>query len=160
MNKIAAVMVGAPGSGKSTYAKELAEMLGGEVVSLDSIREDLWGDEAIQGDWAALRGALADRLSSLVGTPVVLDGTHYRRRYRREAVATLRDFGYETVMGVLVDTPYDLCLLRNSKRDRKVPEDVIEHMWSIIRANKTTISEDFDAFSEITPDVDLPEWYG
>lgn len=157
---LALVMIGAPGSGKTTEAHRLAQLFCGDVISYDGLREELWGDESIQGDWVALRGVLADRLSSSVGAPVVIDGTHYRRRYRKEVVALLRDFGYDRISGVFMDTPLDLCQLRNARRDRKVPQDLITDVWSIIKADQSNLSKDFDSYTEITPDVDLPEWYG
>ena len=44
------VMCGLPSSGKTTYAKLLAEEIDGIVVSSDGIRAEWYGDEAIQGD--------------------------------------------------------------------------------------------------------------
>ena len=41
------VMVGLPGSGKSTFAAAHPEM---PVVCLDTIRGELYGDESIQGN--------------------------------------------------------------------------------------------------------------
>ena len=42
------MMVGLPGSGKSTYAKELAERTNAKICSSDAIREELTGDISIQ----------------------------------------------------------------------------------------------------------------
>lgn len=38
------MMVGLPGSGKSTYAKELADRTNAKLCSSDAIREELTGD--------------------------------------------------------------------------------------------------------------------
>ena len=42
------MMVGLPASGKSTYAKLLAEEVDGIIVSSDAIRKEWYGDENIQ----------------------------------------------------------------------------------------------------------------
>jgi predicted kinase len=52
------VMIGAPGSGKSTKAEMLAELSDSAIVCLDTLRKELWGDEAIQGPWEDLQSAI------------------------------------------------------------------------------------------------------
>jgi predicted kinase len=45
-------LIGLPGSGKSTFACKLQEMIPNAViVSSDTARKKLYGDESIQGDW-------------------------------------------------------------------------------------------------------------
>jgi predicted kinase len=43
-----------------------------------------------------------------------------------------RDFGYE-VHGVYFDVPVEVCLERNQRRQRVVPEDVMRRMASKLR---------------------------
>ena len=43
------VMVGLPGSGKSTYAQHLAHFKNIKIVSTNAIREQLYKDATIQG---------------------------------------------------------------------------------------------------------------
>jgi predicted kinase len=54
------VMVGAPGSGKSTFASKLAESENAFIVSGDNVRAELYGNEATQGHWPDIQ----DRLRS------------------------------------------------------------------------------------------------
>lgn len=136
------VMIGAPASGKSTRAAILAESCGGVVVSTDAIREELYGSEEVQGDWQAIRRTMTARVQENVGKPIVLDATHYRSSYRREAINLLRGAGYETVVAVIVDTPCEECIARNAARARKVPEHVIENMWSVLKSQMGNIEKE------------------
>jgi len=136
------VMIGAPGSGKTTHARVLAETAGALVVSTDSIREELYGSEEIQGDWAEIKRTLENKIKANVGNPVILDATHYRSSYRREAINLLRRSGYDIVIGMIVDAPLEDCLARNSARDRKVPEHVIENMWCVLKSQLASIDKE------------------
>ena len=46
------LLIGLPGSGKTTYAKNYAQKYINDVVHLssDKIRQELYGDETIQGN--------------------------------------------------------------------------------------------------------------
>ena len=45
------ILIGLPGSGKSTYCKEKRELNSNSVyLSSDKIREELYGNESIQGN--------------------------------------------------------------------------------------------------------------
>ena len=57
MNKFY-MLVGLPGSGKSTISNEL----NGEVFSSDALRKELWGDENTQGDNTLLFNELHKRI--------------------------------------------------------------------------------------------------
>ena len=79
------MLIGPPASGKSTTAQELAAQLQALVLSTDVLREELWGDAAIQGPWPVLERVLHSRIQESVeaGRPVLIDATHARRRWRR-----------------------------------------------------------------------------
>jgi len=143
---IAHVMVGAPGSGKSTAGARLAELFDSVVVSTDAVRGDLWGDESVQGDWADVSREVERRVrcAAAGGRNVVLDATHAKRSYRRHAAEMLRAAGYDVVVPVLAHPPLETCLERNAGRDRVVPADVVERMWLSIEQNKQSIQEDFN----------------
>jgi len=143
---IAHVMIGAPGSGKSTSASTLAAMFGSVVVSTDAVRGQLWGDESVQGDWAEVSREVNRlvRRAAASGRNVVLDATHAKRAYRRRAVEMLRESGYESVVPMLVHPPLETCLGRNERRERVVPADVVERMWRAIEQNKNDIQQDFE----------------
>lgn len=146
------VMVGAPGSGKSTYAGEIVLRENANIVSGDSIREELYGDASIQGNWVEIHDKIEEYVAECagLGVPVVLDGTNYRASYRREAIAMLRSYGYTRVEAVVVDSSLATCLARNFKRQRHVPDYVIKGIHEKLQASLRTIdSEDFDNITYI-----------
>lgn len=81
------------------------------------------------------------------GSVIIMDGTHYRSSYRKEAIALLKSYGYRDITAVVVNTPLETCLKRNSQRDRHVPTRVIERMHSSLQASLKRI--DSDGFSEV-----------
>jgi predicted kinase len=84
------LLIGPPGSCKTTLARDLAPLLVGEngkaalVLSTDTIRAELFGDAGVQGAWDEIRTLMLQRLKEAVaaGIPVILDATHARRPWR------------------------------------------------------------------------------
>ena len=144
MNELEAyVMVGAPGSGKSTQVSKLvASHPDAVVISGDDIRAELYGDADIQGNYTEIHDRMLEILEENVGRTVIMDGTHYRAAYRKEAIAMLNSYGYNKVVAVVVDKPLAVCLRQNSLRDRKVPEHVIERMHNSLQASLKNITNE------------------
>ena len=139
------VMVGAPGAGKSTYATKLAEMEDAVIISGDDVRLELYGSASIQGKWHEIWDRIEELVSESCGMPIILDGTHYRRDYREEAVALLRSFGYTCIEAVVVNPTLATCLSRNFQRKRHVPDYVIQEMHEKLQTSLKSIdNEDFD----------------
>lgn len=144
------VMVGAPGSGKSTYAAKLAGIENAIIISGDDICADLHGPAVIQGNWGEIWDRIEELVSESCGMPVILDGPHCRPDYRAEAVALLRSYGYEEIEAVVMETPLAKCLERNSQRQRQVPDHVIKQMHSdLTRSLETIQSEPFTRWNFI-----------
>ncbi len=139
-------MVGAPGAGKSTYAKKLAEAQNAFVISGDDIRAELYGSAEIQGDWGQIWERIDELVSESCGMSVILDGTCHRKDYRQESITLLRSYGYDCIEAVIVNPSLATCLARNFKRrERNVPDYVIKEMHGQLqRSLKSIDSEDFD----------------
>ena len=141
------VMVGAPGSGKSTQAGEIVLRENANIISGDSIREELYGSADIQGNWVEIHDKIEEYVAECAehGVPVVLDGTHYRASYRKQAIALLRSYGYTQIEAVVVDSSLATCLARNFQRTRHVPDYVIKGIHEKLQASlKTIYNEDFN----------------
>jgi hypothetical protein len=131
------VLIGAPGSGKSAWARENAARLDAAVVGSDEVRNDfrMSGKNPINGDavFAEVERRARDVLRA--GRSVILDATHYRRKYRSYAISLARNLGVRRV-GVWFDVTLDECLRRNAGRtggtfgDESVPDDVVRDIFA------------------------------
>ena len=131
MNKpILIYLVGLPASGKSTYAKELKDK-GYNIHSSDSIREELYGDENIQGDPKDVFDILYKRVIEDLrsGKNCVYDSTGLSSKRRMAFLNTISHIDCKKIC-LLFATPYEVCLERNKNRERKVPEEVIKRMYT------------------------------
>jgi predicted kinase len=137
------VLVGPPGSGKSTWARR--HFPKDQIVSLDGLRRVVSGDPnnqeatpwAVQARNALVRGRIR------FGLPTVVDATNADPAQRAE-VAKMQ-FMYQRPVGdgrrlpaiaVIFDTPLDECLARNAVRhgNRRVPDEfVVDCHRAIIR---------------------------
>jgi len=130
------VLVGIPGSGKSTLAKKLIER-GFEVISADSIRQELYGNEAEQGDPQSVFAIFFERLDKLLetGSDVVVDNTNLKFKHRQEITERAKPFVYVEPQIWVLDVPLDVCLKRNRLRERRVGDDIVSNMFSDFNRN-------------------------
>jgi len=124
------LMIGVPGSGKTTLAKKIAEK-GFHYINADGIREELYGNAAEQGDKEEVFNLFFQRLEELllIGTDVIIDNTNLNPKQRKPILERAEQFGYIDVQLWLLDVPLDLCLARNKSRERIVPEDIVSNMF-------------------------------
>ncbi len=120
------VLVGLPGSGKSTYL----ERMGVRGLSSDMIRGLLADDEADQTIhervFQTVRYLLRQRIS--IGRPVTyIDATNLRTEERRPYLEIGQQFGCD-VEAVFFDVPLEVCRQRNAGRNRVVPEEALVAM--------------------------------
>lgn len=120
------ILVGLPGSGKSTYL----ERLGVTSLSSDAIRQllaDDVTDQTIHGRvFNTIRYLLRHRLA--IGRPVTyIDATHLTVEERRPYVKIAQWYGCD-LEAVFFDVPVEVCLERNRGRERVVPEEAVRVM--------------------------------
>lgn len=137
--QILTLLVGLPGSGKSTYARERDL----PVVSSDDLRHLLMDDATDQTQnrriFALLRQVV--RLRFEMERPhTVLDATNLSARERRTWIKLAQLYGVE-VQAIFFDTPLEICKQRNRSRSRIVPEDVIDLM--AVRMRPPSLTEGF-----------------
>ena len=130
------LLIGPPASGKTTLARSLAPLLSGPdqppalLLSTDAIRAEVFGDAAVQGPWIDIQQRLQQRLIEAVaaGIPVIVDATHARRPWRLALTQALPLPQPVAWIGWWLHTPLPTCLEWNRKRQRLVPEPVIQEM--------------------------------
>ena len=123
------MMVGLPGSGKSTKAKELAIKNGALIVSSDTIRKKLYGDENIQGNSTEVFNQMFNETVRILKyQSVVYDATNLSIKNRRGILLKLQSLSNIRKIAYVMRTPLAECKRRNALRDRVVPEEVIDKM--------------------------------
>lgn len=142
------VLVGLPGSGKSTYIQRA----GGGGLSSDGIRVMLADDATDQSIhepvFQTLRYLLRQRLA--LGRPVTyIDATNLTAQERSPYIGIGKSYGCE-VEAVFFDVPLATCMERNARRQRVVPE---EAMWKMAEKLKPPSLEEGFSRIEIVRDV-------
>lgn len=124
------MMVGLPGSGKSTYAKELAEKIKAVICSSDVIRKELCGDENLQDNNEEVFKLLHSRIKEYLrkGISVIYDATNINSKRRRAFLSELRNI-LCVKKCVIMAVSLEECCKRNEQRNRVVPHDVIMRMY-------------------------------
>ena len=124
------IMVGVPGAGKSTLAKELAEKEHAVILSADNIREELYGDVNIQGDGKKVFGILYSRIRKTIksGKNLIIDNTSVDRYSRSKLIEFCTSISDDlTFYAVVKDVPLEVAKERNANRVGKVlPVEVLE----------------------------------
>lgn len=123
------MLVGLPGSGKSTYAKEFEQKHGNiTVFSSDALRKQLYGDESVQANPKIIFDILKKEVKKclLGGKDALLDATSIRDSERKSFLSTVPKDARKVC--VFIDAPVALCLEQNQKRERHIPENVIIRM--------------------------------
>lgn len=149
MNKnVLIVLGGLPASGKSTYAEMLVESGVFCSVCPDKIRGELYGDESVQGDGKQVFAIAHHRIKDLgqSGNNVVFDATNINADRRKKLVAEMRPY-FDIIIFKWFSTPIDICTFRNMKRERQVPNEVMNRMW--FNFQKPTMDEGWDYIEEI-----------
>lgn len=123
--------IGLPGSGKSSWFKRR----GVTPLSSDLLRTLLFDDTTEQRYqdlvFSTLRSLLRARMVARMPWNYV-DATNLSPKERHGWIKMAREFSYE-VQAVFFDVPLEVCQERNRRRERIVPEDVMQRMAAKLR---------------------------
>jgi predicted kinase len=144
------LLIGPPASGKTTIAAQLAPLLEAELFSTDRIREELYGDPMIQGNWREVEERLHQGIQAAVaaGRPVLIDATHAHRPWRLALTQRLQLDRPVEWIGWWLRTPLEVCLAWNRQRERQVPELVI-HQFAAALDNAVFAPERAEGFAAL-----------
>ena len=140
------MMVGLPGSGKTTYAKGVSNTCKNVVIhSSDAIRKELYGTEKEQSDPERVFALLHRRavIDLRCGKDVIYDATNIRIEDRKRAIqAITTDVPAIEKIALIMDTDLETCKENNASRHRHVPASAYERMISAF--SRPDFSEGFD----------------
>lgn len=163
---VVVLAIGLPGSGKTSWFRRR----GITPLSSDLLRMLLFDDMTEQRYqdlvFSTLRYLLRARMIARMPWNYV-DATNLSPRERRGWIRMAQEFGYD-VHAVFFNVPLEVCIDRNNRRGRNVPDDVMQRM-----AQKLRPPEFEEGFSKITvvrvkkqdhaeetgETPDLPEYY-
>ncbi|UKO99161.1 WYL domain-containing protein [Nostoc sp. UHCC 0870] len=151
-------LIGVPGSGKSTFATELAKLGNYRIVSTDAIRASLYGDANIQGEWTEIeKVATSEIVNTLAqGDGVIYDATNAKRVWRMDLLKKLNGVDVQW-MGWYLQTPIAICKAWNQQRTRQVPDIIIENMHKSLQEFPPIAAEGFATVKAI--DVTSPNFH-
>lgn len=150
--KTAILLIGAPGSGKSTWGKHYAETRGFVRLCPDEFRAKLgWGedDQSVSHlAFAATKAAMTNAL--LTNKSVIIDATNMYKKTRKDFLKIAKEQGAST-MAVVFEAIKPTLLERNNTRGklggRNVPEHVID---SMLAKYQRPDKDEFDIIQYIT----------
>ncbi|MEU9678704.1 AAA family ATPase [Streptomyces parvus] len=144
-------LIGAPGSGKSTFAARYPSTW---CLNLDTYRALASDDEADQTATsvaAEIQNLLLDaRLSR--NLRVVVDSTNLHPHVRVGLLARARYWQRPTV-AALFDVPLDTALTRNAARSRVVAPNVVTDLHQMLPTTEQLTAEGFDTVHRISDGV-------
>lgn len=124
----AIVMVGLPGSGKSTISNKIKNKYNCTYLSSDKIREELYGDENCQDNPSKVFSIMNSRfIESCKNNKITIyDATNLNRKRRTELLNSIPSNVYR--VAVIVWSSIETCIDRDSLRNRTVGKKVIDKM--------------------------------
>lgn len=147
------VLVGIPGSGKTTYARNKYKLGSNNVVwlSSDAFREQLYGDANCQANPAKVFELMQEQAVAALekGFDVIYDATNITRKDRAGILDKVPK--YVQKCAVIIWAPIDICIERDKARERTVGKEVIDKMLK--RFEAPFYDEGFDTIVVHSSDV-------
>jgi predicted kinase len=153
------ILIGLPGSGKSTLAaRMIAQQPRYRIVSTDQIRQELYGNAAIQGHWPDVEAQALLQIKDALqnGYPVIYDATNFNHNHRVDLLQKLSKFSNVSWIALYLQTSLEHCKERNRQRNRQVPEPAIETMACSLATHPPSIEEGFAQVHFMNGDSSLP----
>ena len=134
MNRPSLILLcGIPGSGKTTYAKTNA-LEDDIILSSDSIRKELYGDESIQKNPIEVFTTMQKRAVEALndGRTVWYDATNMTRKDRSSIISVCPKFA--KIECHIIWASIEVCVARDVARERTVGKEVIDRMLKRFQA--------------------------
>ncbi|MEA5582467.1 WYL domain-containing protein [Nodularia harveyana UHCC-0300] len=150
-------LIGTPGSGKSTFAELLCSLGNYEIISTDEIRQELYGDATIQGQWQTIEATVINRICTAfsLGKSVIYDATNYKHSFRMDFLLKVKtqltqwELPQLQWIGWYLKTPWEICISWNQQRQRQVPPEIIKNMYTILQESPPITDEGFAVVNNI-----------
>ncbi len=144
------MMIGVPGSGKSTIARKLATKENTVIVSSDDIREFYFGGEYSKetNRDVFLYAEMLIHEALRNGQDIIFDATNLSKKYRKNYIDMVKEYGYITIAKVVVRN-IDSCIncMYERPKHRRVPADKIKQFQNTMEFPTT---DEFDYVGTIS----------
>ena len=156
------ILIGPPGSGKTTIARKLGPIIKAEIISSDLIRKEIYGEEKIQGNWEEINKLIQNHVLNCIKKRrnFIIDSTNVKRSWRLNYTQNLTACKEIEWIGWWFNTPKEKCFQWNKKRSRQVEENLIGQYWDLLndKVFGPSISEGFKDLKIIDPShIELSE---
>lgn len=162
MTKEVKIMVGIPGSGKSTFAKQEAQFLEMDgfhvaIISRDEVRKSFVGDREYFSRETEVFDEFIRQINECLELGidyVFVDATHISQQSRAKLLGRLQPDENTTLTFEVCDCGIETCIARNNLREgfAKVPESAIRKM---ARGFKAPTSAEFQLYKYGFKDVKI-----
>lgn len=142
-------MYGCPASGKTTYARKLAD---GKYFYLaaDEIRRELYGSQDVFGNPGEIYDVLLARMMELLrnGQDVIYDACNLYKRFRLDYLVPIQNAGIPCRKRIIrLNTRKDTCLLNHARRGRDFDIRDVMHYFDLMEYPE--LSEGWDDISDV-----------
>jgi predicted kinase len=146
------LLIGIPGSGKSSFVNQLlAKNPQIQLISTDMIRGEIFGNPENQGCWLLVWQEVQRKFELVASRnqTAIYDATNATQYSRHQVIEIAHKAGFMKIVGIWLRTPIWLCLARNKRRQRCVPESIIFQMYAQLQSIPPSTTEGFDDLVEM-----------
>ncbi|MEP7093175.1 MAG: AAA family ATPase [Flavobacterium sp.] len=147
------ILIGCPASGKSTYAEWKVRTESKTMrISRDEIRFSQFQEAMDPASETMISKMILTQVKTLLsnGWNVILDNCNVKWDYIKQPISDFSEMA--NIDFKLFDLPLEELLIRNEKRERKVPKKVIENMFHQLQ--KTKEKFDFKPIKKVNKNLE------